>query len=117
MLGWLELWWLGVFIAPTTIPVVVVDGHTGHSTVHCPVRATLADHWGLELLTVEVVCPLAAPDIPVAHWTVRCILMLQTNFCAADYAAVSVVDHWAKLTVALLSHRTVRWYTGQSDEF
>jgi hypothetical protein len=27
-LGWLEWWWLGVFIAPTTIPV---DGHTGQS--------------------------------------------------------------------------------------
>jgi hypothetical protein len=27
-LGWLEWWWLGVFIAPTTIPVVAVDGHT-----------------------------------------------------------------------------------------
>jgi hypothetical protein len=80
MLGWLELWWLGVFIAPTTILVVVVDGHTGHSTIHCPVRATSADRWGLELLTVEVVCPLAAPDIPVAHRTVRCILTLQTDF-------------------------------------
>jgi hypothetical protein len=30
-LGWLEWWWLGVFIAPTTIPVVVDDGHTGQS--------------------------------------------------------------------------------------
>jgi hypothetical protein len=30
-LGWLEWWWLGVFIAPTTIPVVVVDGHTEQS--------------------------------------------------------------------------------------
>ena len=30
-LGWLEWWWLGVFIAPTTIPVVDVDGHTGQS--------------------------------------------------------------------------------------
>jgi hypothetical protein len=30
-LGWLERWWLGVFIAPTTIPVVTVDGHTGQS--------------------------------------------------------------------------------------
>jgi hypothetical protein len=30
-LGWLEWWWLGVFIAPSTIPVVVVDGHTGQS--------------------------------------------------------------------------------------
>ena len=31
MLGWLEWWWLGVFIAPTTIPAVAVDGHTGQS--------------------------------------------------------------------------------------
>jgi hypothetical protein len=23
-----EWWWLGVYIAPTTIPAVVVDGHT-----------------------------------------------------------------------------------------
>jgi hypothetical protein len=28
MLGWPEWWWLGVFIAPTSIPLVVVDGHT-----------------------------------------------------------------------------------------
>jgi hypothetical protein len=31
-LGWLEWWWLGVFIAPTTIPAVAVDGHTGQSS-------------------------------------------------------------------------------------
>jgi hypothetical protein len=30
-LGWLEWWWLGVFIVPTTIPAVAVDGHTGQS--------------------------------------------------------------------------------------
>jgi hypothetical protein len=30
-LGLLEWWWLGVFIAPTTILVVAVDGHTGQS--------------------------------------------------------------------------------------
>jgi hypothetical protein len=30
-LGWLEWWWLGVFIALTTIPVVAVDGHTGQA--------------------------------------------------------------------------------------
>ena len=30
-LGWLEWRWLGVFIAPTTILAVVVDGHTGQS--------------------------------------------------------------------------------------
>jgi hypothetical protein len=64
----------GVFIAPTTIPVVAVDGHTRHGTVHCPVHATSADHWGLEWLTVEVLCPLAAPDSLVAHRAVRCVL-------------------------------------------
>jgi hypothetical protein len=26
-LGWLEWWWLGVFIAPITILAIVVDGH------------------------------------------------------------------------------------------
>jgi hypothetical protein len=31
MLGWLEWWWSGVFIAPTTIPAVAVDGHTRQS--------------------------------------------------------------------------------------
>jgi hypothetical protein len=31
MLGLLEWWWLGVFIAQTTIPVVDVDGHTRQS--------------------------------------------------------------------------------------
>jgi hypothetical protein len=34
-------------------------------TVHYPVRATSARHWGLERLTVEVLCPVVAPDSPV----------------------------------------------------
>jgi hypothetical protein len=38
---------------------------TGHCTVHCPVSATSVEHWGLELLTVEVFYPLAAPVSPV----------------------------------------------------
>jgi hypothetical protein len=32
-------------------------------TVYCPVRATSVNRWGLELLTVEVFCLLATPDI------------------------------------------------------
>ena len=67
MLGWLEWWWLRVFIAPTTIPAVVIDGHNEHYTVHFFVSATSADRWGLEQLTVEVFYLLAAPDSPVAH--------------------------------------------------
>jgi hypothetical protein len=38
-LGWLEWWWLGVFIATTTILAVVVDGTlyspVVHRTWHC----------------------------------------------------------------------------------
>jgi hypothetical protein len=72
----------GVFIAPTTILAVVVDGtpdspvRTRHGTVQCPVRATLAAHWGLERLTVEVLCLLATPDSPVAHRTCPVVLTL-----------------------------------------
>jgi hypothetical protein len=64
-LGWLEWWWLRVFIAPTIITTVAVDRHTGQDTAHCPVLATSVDRWGLEWLTAEVLCPLAAPDNPV----------------------------------------------------
>jgi hypothetical protein len=53
---------------------------TEHNTIHCPVCATSTDCSGLELLIVEVACPCGAPDSPVAHWIVRCDLMLQTIF-------------------------------------
>jgi hypothetical protein len=36
---------------------------TGHGTIHCPMRATPAARWGLERLTVEVLCLLAASDM------------------------------------------------------
>jgi hypothetical protein len=74
----------GVFIAPTTIPVVVVDGHTRQFgdapdmtlfTVRCMSRQP--NCWSLEMLTVEVLCPLTAPDSPVAYQTVQCILTSQ----------------------------------------
>jgi hypothetical protein len=54
MLGWLEWWWLGVFIASTTIPAVPVDGHTGQSggapdttlfTVWCVPRQLTVGVW------------------------------------------------------------------------
>jgi hypothetical protein len=74
----------GVFITPTTIQVVIVDGCTGHDTIHCPMRATSADRWDLERLTIEVLCPLAAPDSPVC-----------SDFCIVHYSVVSAVDRWA----------------------
>jgi hypothetical protein len=99
---------VGVFIAPTTIPTVDVDGHTGqsggapdmalfivrwctgHGIVHCPVRATSANRWGLERLTVEVICPLAAPDSPVRSD----FAVLNTDFCSVHCTVVSAVDCW-----------------------
>jgi hypothetical protein len=42
---------------------------TGQGIVHCLVRAMSAHRWGLELLTFEVLCPVVAPDSPVAHRT------------------------------------------------
>jgi hypothetical protein len=50
---------------------------TGHDTSHSLVPATSADHWGLEWLTIEVLCPIVAPDSPVAQRTVRCVLTSQ----------------------------------------
>jgi hypothetical protein len=89
MLKWLEWRWLRGIYSPnhysscwlTTLSMDTPDSPVvQHSIVHCPVSATSADHWGLELLTVEVFCPSAAPENSVAHRTVRCNLTLQTVF-------------------------------------
>jgi hypothetical protein len=121
MLGWLEWWWLGGIYSPNHYSSRccrwahwTVRWCTGHCTVHCPVRATSADRWGLDLLTIEAFCPLAAPDSLVAHRTDRCVLT--SDFCCADCAAVSTIDRWEKLIIASLAHQTVRWCIGQSDE-
>jgi hypothetical protein len=71
------------------------------------VSATSVDHWGLELLIVEVVCFFGALDSPVRSDIVVCLL----TFVASDHGAV---DHWAKLTITrgltgqFGAHRTVR---------
>jgi hypothetical protein len=36
---------------------------TGHGIVHYPVCATSDARWGLERLTIEFLCLVAAPDI------------------------------------------------------
>jgi hypothetical protein len=56
---------------------------TRHSTVHCLVRATSADRWGLELLSVEVVYPFGAPDSSVRPDVVDCLLNYDTSDCSA----------------------------------
>jgi hypothetical protein len=44
-----------------------------HGIVHCPVRAMSADRYGLELLTIEVVCPYGALDSPVRFDIADCL--------------------------------------------
>jgi hypothetical protein len=68
------------------------------------VRATSADRWGLEWLTIEVLCPHAVPDSPVHSDFV----VLTSDFYTIHCYSVSAVDCWAKLTVAPLAHRIVR---------
>jgi hypothetical protein len=60
------------------------------------VRATSIDRWGLEQLTVEVVCPFAAPDSSVRPVIADCLLTSGATDCARS----RTVDRWAKLTVA-----------------
>jgi hypothetical protein len=82
---------------------------TGQGTVHCLMPATSAYRWGLELLTVEFFCPLAAPDSPVAHQT--CLVRsdfaaLTSDFCTVRFYC-SCSRPLVHLTVALLAHRTL----------
>jgi hypothetical protein len=51
-------------------------------------------------------------DSPVQPDIADCLLTSGT----ADYARNRAVDRWAKLTIALLAHRTVWWCTGKFDE-
>jgi hypothetical protein len=107
-LGWLEWWWLGVFIAPTTILVVVVDGTPDspvvHWTLHCslsdachvsrPLGFRAVDHWS----------PLSSCGTGQSgvFWLCSSDFWLRTVHCSSDIA----VDRWAQLTVAPLAHRT-----------
>jgi hypothetical protein len=63
---------------------------TGHDTVHYSVSATSADRWGLELLTVEVFYPLAAPDSPVRSD----FAVLTSDFYSVHCSFVSAIDRW-----------------------
>jgi hypothetical protein len=118
-LGWLEWWWLRGIYSPNHYSSHccrwarrTVWWCTEHDTIQCPVRATSVDCWGLERLTVEVLCPLAAPDSPVRSDFAALTSDLRTVHCSSDIA----VDHCAQLVVAPLAHRTCLVHTGQSGE-
>jgi hypothetical protein len=117
-LGWLEWWWLGVFIAPNHysshwlcyLSTGTPDSstRTGHCTVHCPVHATSADHWGLEQLIVKFTWTCGAPDSPVRPDVADCPWPSDALDCGGSRPLV-------KLTVAcgLIgqsdAHMTVQW--------
>jgi hypothetical protein len=97
----------------------IVRWCTGHSAVQYPVRAMSADHWGLDRLTVEVLCPLAAPDSPMAHRTIRWHTGQSDAFWlgSSDFRLLHCSlflrqrsRPLANLIVAPLAHRTVRWF-------
>jgi hypothetical protein len=80
----------------------------GHGTVHCPVHATSTDRWGLERLTVEVLCSLAAPDISV-HYN---FVALTSALCTSTVHRSRLLDIVDRCSVGSPdmygAHRTIR---------
>jgi hypothetical protein len=68
------------------------------------VRATSAARWGLERLTVEVLCLVAAPDSPVAHQTCPVRSVFSALTCDA-HCSLFAVDRWRIRPL-------LRWLTG-----
>jgi hypothetical protein len=121
-LGWIEWRWLGVFIAPTTILVVVDDGapdslvvhRTGHCSVSgachvsCPLGFGAVGHWS----PLSCSCTgqsYGTPDMSAAFW----LFAMPSALCAFT---VHVVDRWRtgdRCSVGspdmFGAHRTIRW--------
>jgi hypothetical protein len=117
-LGLLELWWLRVFIAPTTIPTVVVNGHTGQSggapdtallIFWCVPRQSTVRVWSCWSLKFYVLLRHRTVRWRTGQSSAFWLCRLTFDFCSVDCAAVSAVDRWVKFTVAPLAHQTVWW--------
>jgi hypothetical protein len=117
----LKLWWLGVFIAPTTKPAVGV-GLLSMGAPDSPVR--LPRHPTVRVRPLEL-CQPGPPDSPVVHRTVtvHCpVRLLAPALTLRELSAhcstfqVSVGVDRCAVAVAPLAHRTVRCHTGQSGE-
>jgi hypothetical protein len=115
-LGYLEWWWLGVFIAPTTILAVGwAFCRWAHRTVRCAPdtklfivrclpRQPTVGVWSSRPLTLPIL---------VAHRTIRCDL---TSLTSSKLLTVS--DPWQSRGSQPLEKRTVgRGLTGQSGDF
>jgi hypothetical protein len=122
--GWLEWWWLGVFIAPTTIPAVAVDGCTGQfggaRDMTCSLSGACHIIWPFGFGAVDRWSPLSScgtgqsggtPDSSV-HSD---FAVLTSNFYAVHCSLFTTVDRWAQLTVAPVHTRYVRCTPDMSD--
>jgi hypothetical protein len=71
-----------------------------------------ADRWGLERLTVEVLCPLAAPDSSMRSD----FAAVTSNLRIVHYSSHIAVNRWAQLAVVPLARRTCPMHIRQSGE-
>jgi hypothetical protein len=107
-LGYIEVWWLGVFIAPTT-KMAVGEGfyHMAHRTDRCATgHCRCASH---------VTKPLGSDRWSSDMWghrTVRCTFWRLLWLCARSRALLITV-HLLQTTVGAVS-RYSAWHTGQS---
>jgi hypothetical protein len=84
--------WLGFLSTGASDSLV----RTGHPTIHCPVLAKSADHWGLEQLTIEFACPCGTPDSLMEHRTVLCDLTSLTVSDLLTLQTAVAVDRWRR---------------------
>jgi hypothetical protein len=101
---------VGVFIAPTTIPAVAVDGHTRQSggasdmslfIVQCMPRQPTVGVWS---------CWPLKSFVLLRHQTVRCVLTLQFWLLTS---ALFTLHPSEQSIVVPLAHRTVRWFLAE----
>jgi hypothetical protein len=118
----------GVFIAPTT-KMTVGEGfcRMAHRTVWCATGHCLVcqpRHQAVGFRPSELLT-MGPPDSPVVHRTgpVHCpVRLLASALISALAGALFIVhcsvtdDRWRGRPLLRLAHRTVRCYTGQSDE-
>jgi hypothetical protein len=119
-LGSLEVWWLGVFIAPTTkVPIGEGCCRRAHRTVRCASHVTQplgfdrwsSDKWGHR--TVRWCTWQSLFTVRCAFWRLLWLCALfahcsrTVHFCRRPLALLAVAPHGTSDSPVL--HRTVRW--------
>jgi hypothetical protein len=113
------VWWLGVFIAPTTkVAVGEAVCRWAHQTVRCASHLTQplgfdrwsSDMWGHRTVTVHCPMRLLAPALTFAR-VVRTVALSAERW-TRPVGAVAVAPHGTPDSPVL--HRTVRWIITES---